>query len=53
MRENIGEKELGHPFRINGFCAGAINYPLSKPMVYHDHDQIIPMGVRQSGDEVH
>ena len=34
MRKNIGEKELGHPFRINVFCAGAVNYPLSKAMVY-------------------
>ena len=37
-REDIGEKELGHSFGINVFCAGAINYPLCKPMVYHDHD---------------
>ena len=52
-RKNIGEEELGHPFRINVFCAGAINYPLSKPMVYHDHDRIEPVGVGQSSDEVH
>ena len=43
-RENIGEKELGYSFRINVFCAGAVNYPLHKPMVYHDHDQIVSVG---------
>ena len=38
MRENMSEKELCHSGSINVFCAGAINYPLSKAMVYHDHD---------------
>ena len=38
LRKNIGEEKLGHSFGINVFCAGAINYPLHKPMVYHDHD---------------
>ena len=37
-RKNIGEEKLGHSFGINVFCAGAINYPLRKAMVYHDHD---------------
>ena len=37
-RENIGEEKLGYPFGVNVFSAGAVNYPLSKPMVYHDHD---------------
>ena len=38
IEENIGEEKLGHSFGINVFCAGAINYPLRKPMVHHDHD---------------
>ena len=38
LGKNIGEEKLGHSFKINVFCAGAINYPLCKPMVYHDHD---------------
>ena len=42
-RKNIGEEKLGHSFGINVFCAGAVNYPLCKPMVYHDHDRIISM----------
>ena len=37
-RENMSEKELGYSGSINLFCAGAINYPLHKAMVYHDHD---------------
>ena len=37
-RENIGEKELGNSISVNVFCAGAINYPLRKAMVYHDHN---------------
>ena len=45
LGKNIGEEELGHSFRINVFCAGAVNYPLRKPMVYHDHDGIVPLGI--------
>ena len=44
-RENIGKKELGHSSGINVFCAGAVNYPLCKAMVYHDHDQVKSVGV--------
>ena len=38
LRENMGKKELGNSSSINVFCAEAINYPLHKAMVYHDHD---------------
>ena len=41
--ENMGEKELGNSSSINVFCAGAINYPLHKAMVYHDHYRINPV----------
>ena len=37
-RKNIGEKELSNSLGINVLCAGAINHPLHKPMVDHDHD---------------
>ena len=40
-REDIGEEKLGYSFGVDVFSAGAINYPLSEPMVYHDHDSII------------
>ena len=38
LRENVSEKEFGDSCGINVFCAGAINYPLRKAMVYHDHN---------------
>ena len=37
-RENMSKKELDNSCSINVFCAGAINYPLHKAMVYHDHN---------------
>ena len=37
-RENVSKEKLGYSFGIDVFCAGAINYPLREPMVYHDHD---------------
>ena len=52
-RENMGEKELGNSGSVNVFSAGAINYPLHKAMVYHDHDRIKTMGIRQSHDKIH
>ena len=52
-RKNIGEEELGDSFGINVFCAGAVNYPLRKPMVYHDHDRIVSVGIGKSSDEIH
>ena len=44
-RENVGKEKLGYSFGVNVFSAGAINYPLSEPMVYHDHDCIISVGI--------
>ena len=37
-RKYVGEEELGNFGGVNVFCAGAINYPLHKAMVNHDHD---------------
>ena len=34
----MGEKELGYSCYVDALIAGAINYPLCKPMVNHDHD---------------
>ena len=38
LRENMSEKVSYDSCGINVFCAGAINYPLHKAMVYHNHD---------------
>ena len=53
LRENIGKKELSNSISINVFCARGINYPLHKAMVYHDHNQIISVGIGESRDEIH
>ena len=53
LRENIGKKELSDSLSVNVFCARGINYPLHKAMVYHDHNQIISVGIGQSSDEIH
>ena len=39
-KEDFVEKEGGDSFGGNGFLGRAKNYPLSKPMVYHDHERI-------------
>ena len=44
-RENMGEKELCDSSSIDVFSAGAINYPLHKAMVYHDHNRIKTMRI--------
>ena len=38
LRENMSENKLGNSCSIHVFCAGAINYPLCKAMVYHNHN---------------
>ena len=39
-KEDFVEKERGDSLSSNGFLGRAKNYPLSKPMVYHDHERI-------------
>ena len=38
LRENMHKKEFGDSSCVDVFCAGAINYPLCKAMVYQDHN---------------
>ena len=38
--EDFVEEKGSDPFSGDGFLSGAKNYPLSKPMVYHDHERI-------------
>ena len=45
-RENMNEEEFGNSCSVNVFCARAINYPLHKAMVYHDHYRIKTMRIR-------
>ena len=50
--EDFVEKEGGDPFSSDGFLSRAKNYPLSKPMVYHDQERIKAGGDREVGDKI-
>ena len=51
-KEYFVEKEGGDSFSGNGFLSRAKNYPLSKPMVDHDHERIEAGGHREIRDKV-
>ena len=51
-KENFVEEKGGDPFGGNGFPGRAKNHPLSKPMVYHDHERIEARGFREIGDKI-
>ena len=44
MKEDFVEEKGGNPFGGDGFLGRAKNYPLSKPMVYHDQERIKTRG---------
>ena len=46
------EKEGSDPLGGNRFLGRAKNYPLSKPMVYHDHERIEARGDREIRDKI-
>ena len=51
-KEDFVEKEGGDSLGGNRFLGRAKNYPLSKPMVYHDHERIEAGGDREVCDKV-
>ena len=51
-KEDFVEKEGGDSFGGNGFLGRAENYPLSKPMVYHDHERVEAGGHGEIRDKV-
>ena len=51
-KEDFVEKEGGDSFGGDGFLGRAKNYPLSKPMVYHDHERIKAGGHREISDKI-
>ena len=51
-KEDFVEKEGGDSFGGNGFLGRAKNYPLSKPMVYHNHERIEARGDREIRDKI-
>ena len=46
------KKEGGDPFGSDGFLGRAKNYPLSKPMVYHDQERIEARGNGEIRDKI-
>ena len=52
MKEDFVEEKGGNPFGGDGFLGRAKNYPLSKPMVYHDQERIKVQGDRKISDEI-
>ena len=52
MKEDFVEEKGGNPFGSDGFLRRAKNYPLSKPMVYHDQERIEARGDGKIGDEI-
>ena len=51
-KEDFVEKEGCDPLGGDGFLGRAKNHPLSKPMVYHDHERIESRGDREIRDEI-
>ena len=51
--ENFGEKEFGDPGGVYCFVTRDVNYPLTKPMVDHDHYRIKTLGWRKTGDKIY
>ena len=51
-KEYFVEKEGGDSFGGNRFLSRAKNHPLSKPMVYHDHERIEAGGHGEIRDKV-
>src|ERR1700709_709233 len=52
-REDFGEKEFGNSFGGDGFVARSENYPLRKPMVYHDHNRVITLRFGEIGNQIY
>ena len=51
--EDFGEKEFSNPGGVYRFVTRDVNYPLTKPMVDHDHYRIKTLGWRKTGDKIH
>ena len=49
-KEDFVEKEGSDPLGGNGFLGRAKNHPLSKPMVYHNHERVEARGDREIRD---
>ena len=50
--EDFVEEKGGDPFGSDRFLGRAKNYPLSKPMVYHDHERVKAGGYGEVRDKI-
>ena len=51
-KEDLVKIEGGDPFGGNSFLGRAENYPLSKAMVYYDHERIEAAGYGEVRDKI-
>jgi hypothetical protein len=47
------KEKFGYPFRCDCLQARDNNYPLTKAMVYHNHDRVKTPRRRETSDKVH
>jgi hypothetical protein len=47
------KEKFGYPFRCDCLQARDNNYPLTKAMVYHNHDRVETPRRREISDKVH
>ena len=50
--EHVIEKNLCYSRGINGFRARSKDYSLCKPVVYYDHDRVVPVGEGKISDKI-
>ena len=50
--EHVIKKNLCYSRDINDFRARGKDYPLRKPMVYYDHDRVVPIGEGKISDKI-
>ena len=50
--EHVIEKNLCYSHSINGFRARSKDYSLRKPVVYYDHNRVVPVGEGKISDKI-
>ena len=50
--EHMIEKNLCYSHGINGFRARSKDYPLHKPVVYYDHNRVMPVREGKISDKI-
>ena len=50
--EHMIEKNLHYSRGVNGFRARSKDYSLHKPVIYYDHDRVVPIGEGKISDKI-